>query len=236
VTVFLLPGLLCDETIWADQRAALSEFADVVIPDLRHMSSISEMARIVLMGAPDRFSIAGHSMGGRVALEVVRRAPDRVVRLALLDTGVHPRADGEESKRQESIEVAFFEGMAALAARWLPPMLHPDHAALLEPLTEMVLRSTPRTFENQQRALLGRPDARAVLAGIQCATLVLCGREDAWSPVAQHEEIAAAIPRSKLVVVEKCGHMSPVEQPVAVTKALCDWLARSVVSEGQAPT
>jgi pimeloyl-ACP methyl ester carboxylesterase len=102
-------------------------------------------------------------------------------------------------------------------------MLHPDHGALLQSLTEMVMRSTPDTFANQQRALLGRPEARSVLSGIRCPTLVLCGRQDAWSPVSQHEDIAAAIPGAKLVIVENCGHMSPVEQPGAVTAALLEW-------------
>jgi pimeloyl-ACP methyl ester carboxylesterase len=222
VTVFLLPGLLCDETIWANQREALGT---AVIPDFRHVDSIGAMAQLVLDTAPKRFSVAGHSMGGRVALEVVRLAPDRVERLALLDTGIHPRAADEEAKRQALVDLARSEGMAALAARWLPPMLHPDHSALLEPLTEMVKRSTPETFANQQRALLNRPDARKVLPGIRCPTLVLCGKQDAWSPVSQHEEIAALIPQSKIVIVDDCGHMSPVEQPALVTKALCDWLA-----------
>jgi pimeloyl-ACP methyl ester carboxylesterase len=220
MTIFLLPGLLCDETIWADQRAALGE---VAIPDFRHVNSIEAMATLVLDQAPERFSVAGHSMGGRVALEVYRMAPERIERLALLDTGIHPRGATEEAKRGELVDLARSQGMAAMAARWLPPMLHPDHSTLLGPLTEMVLRSTPETFANQQRALLDRPDARAVLPGVRCPTLVLCGRQDIWSPVAQHEEIAASIPNAKLVIVEDCGHMSPVEQPEAVTKALRDW-------------
>jgi len=228
MTVFLLPGLLCDETIWSGQRDALGEFADVVIPDFRYVNSIPAMAQLVLDAAPERFSMAGHSMGGRVALEVVRMAPDRVERLALLDTGVHPRAAGEESKRGELVDLARSQGMAAMAARWLPPMLHPamlhpDHAGLLEVLTQMVMRSTPETFANQQRALLDRPDARAVLPLIQCPALVLCGRQDTWSPVSQHEEIAAAIPQAKLVIVDDCGHMSPVEQPAVVSNALREW-------------
>jgi pimeloyl-ACP methyl ester carboxylesterase len=223
VTVFLLPGLLCDETIWSDQREALGRVAEVIVPDFRYVDSISAMAQIVLDAAPERFSVAGHSMGGRVAIEVVRMSPESVERLALFDTGVHPRAANEESKRGELIELARAQGMAALAARWLPPMLHPDHGTLLTSLTEMVMRSTPDTFANQQRALLGRPDARSVLSTIRCPTLVLCGRQDTWSPVSQHEEIAAAIPGAKLVIVENCGHMSPVEQPGAVTAALLEW-------------
>jgi pimeloyl-ACP methyl ester carboxylesterase len=224
MTVFLLPGLLCDETVWSHQRDALGEFAEVVIPDFRYVNSIPAMAQLVLDTAPRRFSVAGHSMGGRVALEVLRMAPERVERLALLDTGVHPRAAGEESKRGELIDLARSRGMAALAARWLPPMLHPDHSMLLQPLTEMVLRSTPESFAHQQRALLDRPDARTVLPSIQCPALVLCGWQDTWSPVSQHKEIAASIPHANLVIVEDCGHMSPVEQPAAVTQALREWL------------
>jgi len=224
MTVFLLPGLLCDETIWSHQGNVLGEFADIVVPDFRYVNSIPAMAKLVLNAAPERFSVAGHSMGGRVALEVFRMAPERVERLALLDTGVHPRAAGEEAKRGELVDLARSQGMAALAARWLPPMLHPDHSELLQPLTEMVMRSTPETFANQQRALLDRPDARTVLPLIQCPTLVLCGRQDIWSPVSQHEAIAASIAQSKLVIVEDCGHMSPVEQPDAVTKWLSSHL------------
>src|SRR5271157_4431539 len=108
MTVFLLPGLLCDATIWSHQSDALG---DVVIPDFRYVSSIEAMAQLVLDAAPERFAVAGHSMGGRVALEVFRMAPGRVERLALLDTGVHPRAAGEEAKRQELIDLARSRGM-----------------------------------------------------------------------------------------------------------------------------
>lgn len=219
-TIFLLPGLLCDAEIWSHQSRALAEFAEVIIPDFRYVRSITAMAQIVLDQAPERFAVAGHSMGGRVAIEVMRTASERVDRLALLDTGIHPRKPNEEVGRQELIDLARREGMEAMATRWLPPMLHPDHSALLAPLTKMVKRSTPDTFENQQRALLDRPEARSVLAQIHCPTLVLCGREDAWSPVSQHEEIARLIPDSTLVVIEHCGHMSPVEQPEGVTQAL----------------
>jgi pimeloyl-ACP methyl ester carboxylesterase len=223
-TIFLLPGLLCDAGIWKHQNAELGEFADIVIPDFRFVRSISAMAQIVLENAPKRFSIAGHSMGGRIALEVVRMAGPRVERLALLDTGIHPRKPNEEAARQQLIDLARREGMGDLATSWLQPMLHPDHTSLIPPLMHMVERSTPDTFENQQRALLDRPDARSALSSIQCPTLVLCGREDIWSPVAQHEEIASLIPGAKLVVIEKCGHMSPVEQPEAVTAALREWI------------
>ena len=209
-TLFLLPGLLCDEEIWRHQRAELDQVAEIVIPDFRYVNSLTAMAQLVLDGAPERFSVAGYSMGGRVALEVFRKAGNRVDRLALLDTGIHPRKPGEEAGRQELIDLSRGAGMGALAGRWLPSMLHPAHMALVGPLTAMVERSTPDTFENQQRALLNRPDARTVLAAIHCPTLVLCGRQDAWSPVAQHEEIAASIPGAKLVVIEEVATCRPL--------------------------
>jgi pimeloyl-ACP methyl ester carboxylesterase len=216
--------LLCDELIWRAQTGALGEFADVIIPDFRNIDSIGEMAEAALGQAPAKFSVAGHSMGARAALEMVRRAADRIERLALLDTGVHPRGPAEEGKRGALVDLARREGMAAMAAQWLPPMLHPAHLSLLGPLAEMVLRSTPDSFAAQQRALLERPNARAVLPMIQSPTLVLCGREDQWSPVSQHEEIAAAIPGARLAIIEECGHMAPVEQPAEVTKALVEWM------------
>ena len=226
-TVFLLPGLLCDATVWRDQAAVLGESHDVVIPDFFGLSSIGDMAARVLDQAPARFSVAGHSMGGRVALEIVRRVPERVERLALLDTGVHPRRPGEEDKRQELVDLAYRQGMQALAARWLPPMVHPDRVAdetLMEELTAMVCRATPEIHEGQIRALLDRPDASVQLGDIAVPTLLVCGRQDAWSPLAQHEAMASSIPGARLVVIEDSGHMSTVEQPAAVTAALAQWL------------
>ena len=221
--VVLIPGLLCDRTIWTHQAQALGKFANIVIPDLRGFRSLEAMAQAVLSISSDRFLLAGHSMGARVALEIMRMAPEKVESLALLDTGIHPRAAGEVEKRQRLIDIARIEGMAAMCAQWLPPMVYSPNAHVLPALTEMVLRSTPDTFANQQRALLDRPDAREVLPLIHCPTLVLGGREDQWSPVKQHEEIAAAIPHSKLVIIENAGHMAPYEQPEAVTAAMLAW-------------
>lgn len=183
------------------------------------------MAQHVLETAPPRFCLAGHSMGGRVAFEILRTAPERVEKLALIDTAFHPYVPGEESKRQPLVDLARAEGMAAVAAAWLPPMLHPGHMSLMPSLTAMVKRSTPDSFENQQRALLSRDDATGVLGTIRCPTVIICGREDAWCPVSVHEQMAAAIPHAKLIVIEECGHMAPVEQPDAVSAALRDLLS-----------
>ena len=228
-TLMLLPGLLCDAATYAPQIAAFGKDYDVRVPDFFGLDSINAMAKRVLETAPGDFVMAGFSMGGRVALEVMRIAPERVKALAIFDTGVHPRSPGEEVKRQAVIDVANNEGMEALAARWLPPMLLPANLAnekLVGDLTAMVLRATPAIHEKQITALLNRPDAAPVLPTIRCPTIVLCGRQDIWSPPEQHEPIAAAIPGAKLVVAENCGHFLPVEAPEVLNAALRELLEK----------
>jgi len=223
----LLPGLLCDATIWEPQRAALSDRARVHIPDFWGFDAFGDMARKVLDETSGRLAVAGHSMGGRVALEMWRLAPQRIERLALLDTGFRGPRPEEAPARTALVELAYAEGMAAVASEWLPPMVHParlDDRALLEPLIAMVCRATPEVFEGQQRAGLHRPDASSYLPGIACPTLVLCGRQDLWSPVPQHQKMAQMIPGATLQLIEHCGHMSTVEQPEAVTEALRGWM------------
>ncbi|NIJ81378.1 alpha/beta fold hydrolase [Xanthomonas cannabis] len=225
--LLLLCGLLCDAAIWQPQREALGDLAEVQVLDFPGFDSIVQMATHVLAGAPPQFALAGHSMGGRVALEIMRQAPQRVTRLALLDTGIAPRREGEREERQALVDLARTQGMQALASAWLPPMLHPDRvddAALMERLTAMVQRQSPQGFAGQVTALLERPDAAPVLARIRCPTLLGVGRQDAWSPLARHQDMARHIPQARLVVFEDSGHMAPVEAPVAVTAALRDWL------------
>jgi pimeloyl-ACP methyl ester carboxylesterase len=225
--LILVPGLLCDAAIWQHQQAALGATHETGVPVLDSFASIPAMANALLAAAPDRFALAGHSFGARIALEVLRQAPARVERLALLDTGVHPCAAGEPERRMALVTLGESSGMRAVARAWLPPMLHMDartNIALVATLEAMVERSTPQRFRNQQQALIARPDARAVLRLVRCPMLVLCGREDAWSPLSQHEAIAGAIAHARLVVIERCGHMAPVERPDEVTAALRAWL------------
>lgn len=225
--LILIPGLLCDDTVWRAQIEAFSATHEVIVPELDGFDSIPDMAAAVLECAPAEFALAGHSLGGRIALEVIRQAPLRVTRLALLDTGVHPRTADEPERRQALLSIAFAEGMRAVARAWLPPMVHPDRhpdATVMEPLQAMVERRTPVSFRNQVEALLNRPDAAPLLASIRCPTLVLCGREDGWSPLAQHGQIAAAIRGSILAVIDRCGHMAPFERPAEVTRELTRWL------------
>jgi pimeloyl-ACP methyl ester carboxylesterase len=226
-TVVLLPGLLSDQEVWRGPIQRLSEGHEVVCPGFLDHGSIEAMAVHVLARAPERFSLAGHSMGGRVALEIAARAPDRLERLALLNTGFRPARPGEAEGRSRLIRVALEEGMAALARHWLPPMLAPRRvrdAELTARLSAMVERATPRLFQRQIGALLTRPNAHRGLAAIPCPTAVIVGRQDAWSPIAQHEEMAALIPQASLSVIEDCGHMSPAEQPEAVAEVLEAWM------------
>jgi pimeloyl-ACP methyl ester carboxylesterase len=225
--VLLLPGLLCDASVWTAQAKALARHAAVAVADFSEHDSVTAMAHSALALRSGELVVIGHSMGARVALEMVRLAPERIVRLALLDTGVHPRRDGEEVNRQALVDLAFDKGMEALADRWLPPMVHEDRVhdpVLMEPLKAMVKRATPELHRRQIQALLNRPDARPLLSTIACPTLVMVGRQDRWSPLGQHEEIAAAIPHAELVVIEDSGHMTPVERPDEVTRALLGWL------------
>lgn len=229
--VVLLPGLLCDDAAWTAQREALA-FADCVVPSYDALDSIAGMARGVLASVPAAtFSLAGHSMGGRVALEVARLAPQRLERLALLDSGVDPIAEGADGERERAQRMALLDlarqrGMREMGRQWARGMVHPSRldSPLFEEILDMIERKTPAVFEAQIRALLGRPDARDVLSTMRCPTWLMCGRQDAWSPLARHQQMQALLPRSRLVVIEDSGHMSTMEQPAAVSTALVEWM------------
>lgn len=231
-TLLLLPGLLCDDAVWASQVRDLSDRFRCEVPDYRSLTSIAAMAHHVLATAPTAtFALAGHSMGGRVAFEVMRLAPQRVERLALLDTSYPPLAQGvdgqhERSRRMALLAIAREKGMRVMGRAWAAGMVHPTRldAPLFASILDMIERNTSDMFAAQIEALLGRPDAGRELPKIKCPTLVLCGRDDTWSPLQRHEEMHAAIPRSRLVVIEQCGHMCTLEQPVAVSNAFRDWL------------
>jgi pimeloyl-ACP methyl ester carboxylesterase len=188
----------------------------------------------VLDEAPtERFSVAGHSMGGRVALEVMRLAPQRVERLALLSTGTNPLAAGEAGEKEKAgrmalLKIAREQGMRTMAQEWAKGMVHPERIGgpIFAQVLDMFDRGSAAQYAAQINALLNRPDAAALLPGIQCPTLVLTGRDDSWSGPAQHEAMAAAIPGAQLVIVEHCGHMCTMEQPHAVNAALSAWLQR----------
>jgi pimeloyl-ACP methyl ester carboxylesterase len=230
--LFLIPGIVCDAAVWAHQAESLRTLATVRIVDHGTADSLEKMAQAVLDDAPGRFALAGHSMGGRVAMEIVRRAPERISGLALLDTAYQPRSAGEAGEREraerhELLRIAEIEGMRAMGIRWVQQMVHPNRlsdAVLMESILDMICRKNPAIFAAQIRALLSRPDAEPALKAVRCPTMILCGRQDAWNPLARHEDMAAMIQGSTLAVVEDCGHMSPMERPLEVTAMLREWL------------
>ena len=225
--VLALPGLLCDDFVWEVQAEALGDVADVTIADLTEQDDLTDMARAALASVDGPVHVFGHSMGGRVAFEMWRLAPERVESLVVLDTGVHPAGPGEPASRQAVLDISANEGMRALAEAWLPPMVHPDRradASFMEPLRKMVQRATPAQHARQIKALLTRPDATPLLGTITVPTLLIVGRQDEWSPVLQHERIAAAIVGARLEVIEHSGHMVTLEQPDVVAEMLVDWI------------
>jgi pimeloyl-ACP methyl ester carboxylesterase len=235
MNVVFVPGLLCDKSVWKPQLKALQDLAQMQVPDHGELDSLGAMADAILAKAPPKFAVVGHSMGGRVALEVVRRAASRVTGLALLDTGYTPLAAGaageaEAAGRHELLALARSAGMRKVGERWLSiPMIHPERLkdrTLVENILRMIERRTPAQFAAQIRALLARPDATALLPMISCPALVLCGREDAWSTLSTHRVMAQLIPHSTLVSVPDCGHMSTMERPEPVNAALRTWLGR----------
>lgn len=231
--LLLLPGALCDAALWRHQIAALSNIADIRVGDLTRDDSVGAMAARVLAGAPPSFALAGISLGGYVALEIMRRAPERVTRLALLDTSARPEEEGTvDGNPAERDGGATGLGKAGLGQVGLMTTLlvHPKRLAdrrLATILGAMAERVGRKAFLRQQRAVRARPDSRAGLAAIACPTLLICGRQDSLAPPALHEEMAAAISGADLLIIDECGHLSPLEQPEEVTAALRRWLQRT---------
>jgi pimeloyl-ACP methyl ester carboxylesterase len=225
--IVLLPGLLCDRRLYAAQLPALAAVGEPWVADLTRDDSVAEMAARVLAEAPPRFALIGLSMGGYVAFEILRRAPERVARLALLDT--QARADTEQAKarRRGLMRLAEKGEFRGVSPRLMPLFLHRDRlsdTALTGTVRAMAEDTGREGFLRQQTAIMGRPDSRPGLGSIACPTLVLAGREDAVTPPERQLEMAAAIPDATLVLVPRCGHLAPLERPDAVTRQLLAWL------------
>lgn len=225
--LLLLPGLLLDARLYEAQTAGLADVAEVTVGDLDRGGNIGEVAQMLLDEAPGRFALCGLSMGGYVALEIMRRGPGRILRLALLDT--QARADDAEVTRRRETHIAAAEAgaFAPLLDQLLAGWVHPARASddgLMAQLREIALAVGPQGFVRQVRIIMSRPDSRPGLPAIACPTLVLCGREDGPTPLALHEEMAAAIPDATLVVLPDCGHLAPLERPRDVTAQLRWWL------------
>jgi pimeloyl-ACP methyl ester carboxylesterase len=220
----LLPGLLCDQELWAGQIAGLA--GDALVPELTRQGSIEGMAERVLSEAPPRFDLAGFSMGGYVAQQVVRLAPERVRRLALIDTSARADTREQSSRRRQLVELARREGVREAAKQLIPLLLAPARrdGELASRTVAMAARVGAATFARQQKAIEGRPDLRAELRTIGCPTLVLCGELDRLTPPRLSEELVGLLPDARLTVLRGSAHMTPLEDPDAVTTALAEWL------------
>lgn len=223
----LLPGMPQDAELWQHQTRFLPEVAEVSVGDLTGHDSIAALARSVLESTPGRFLVAGLSMGGYVALELLRQAPERVIKLALLDTNARADTPEQTANRKAAVDLARQGRMRAVMAAVLPRLIHPDRLAdgdLVESLHAQAERVGVEGYARQQAAIMARPDSRPFLPAIACPTLVLCGRQDALSPPEIHAEMADAIPNARLAVIEECGHIAAQERPHAVTALLRDWI------------
>ncbi|WP_068080856.1 alpha/beta fold hydrolase [Novosphingobium rosa] len=225
--LFILPGLLCNLSMFSATMEAFPG-ASGIDDFYGRETSLSAMAEYALARAPERFVLLGHSMGARIALEIMRRAPERVEALVLADTGIHPIQPKEREKRYALRDIGREQGFAALVDTWLPPMLTPAalaDTALVADLRAMCISAGQTRFEEQIEALLARPEVEGLLPSIACPTLSIVGELDRWSPVAQHEQIAALIPGAALSVIAGAGHMLPAEDPAAFIGAIRNWLA-----------
>jgi pimeloyl-ACP methyl ester carboxylesterase len=228
----LLPGLMCDQTVWEDQINALEGLAESSVAEYGDLNSLPAMAEATLKTAPPKFALAGHSMGGRIAMEMFRQAPQRITQLCLMDTRHHPLPVGEPGEKERAgryalLEIAKQKGTRVMAEEWVKGMVHPDRLedkVLIDRILDMFARKGPDIFEAQLTALLNRPDAGMLMGQIACPTLILCGREDGWSTMEWHETMTREIPGAKLAVMERCGHMSTMERPAEVSAALREWL------------
>lgn len=223
----LVPGLLLTEGMWAHQTRHLAGLADITVADTLTDDSVDAMADRLLDAAPARFALAGLSMGGYVALAVMRKAPERVSRLALMDTQARPDTEETMRRRKGLLALSKQGRFKGVTPRLLPMLVHEDRledAALVDPIMAMAAAVGQDGFVRQQTAIMGRPDARPDLGAIDCPTLVLCGRQDALTPLALHEEMADLIPTARLAVIEECGHLPTLERPQAATALMRDWL------------
>lgn len=225
--VVLIPGLLCSARLFAAQIPALWPRGPVTIADHTRDETMTAIARRILAASPARFALAGLSMGGYISFEILRQAPARVAKLALLDTTA--RADTPEAlaARRAQIAQVAAGGLAEVAdaqfMRLVHPMRHQD--ANLREINRLMAREVgPEGFVRQQTAILGRVDSRPMLKDIRCPALVLVGEADTLTPPERAAEMADGIPGAHLVEVPECGHLSTLERPDAVTHALLEWL------------
>ncbi|CAN5540223.1 alpha/beta fold hydrolase [soil metagenome] len=231
--LLLVPGLLCSPRLFAPQLAALGDVAEIVVPDWRKaplsiFDTWEKTARWVIDQMPsEKFALAGLSLGGMISVEIMQIAAERVTRLALLDTGMRAQTPTEQAIRRSRIRLAnegHFELVLGLQmSRFIPAYRLPDKALVDEVMT-MCTETGMEIYKRQEELAATRVDRRPDLPRIACPTIVVCGRDDAATPLFMSEEIAAAIKGSELIVIEQCGHLITMEKPVETNAILRKWL------------
>ncbi|MEG3617571.1 alpha/beta hydrolase [Magnetovibrio sp. PR-2] len=226
--LIVVPGLLCDRALWEPQIEALSDAYDVRVADASQNDSMEVIAMRLQGLAHGPFALAGLSMGGYVAQEVMRQCPERITHLALVDTNARADLPEQTENRKRTMNIADEGKLDTIVQEMVPNLVHPDHMDTAGKIFgEMAERVGAEAFVRQQTAIMDRIDGRDDLAAINCPTLILCGEDDALTPVKVHEEMADGIgANAELVVIEHCGHLSPLEKPEAVTDAFRTWFAR----------
>lgn len=224
--VVLVPGLLCSARLYHHQIAELWQYGPVQIANHTRGSTMSQIAQDILFNAPPRFALVGLSMGGYIAFEMMRQAPARVAKLALLDTGARSDTPDQSERRRTLMALANSHPIEEIADRLFPVLVHRSHhgdESLHMLVRRMARENGPEVFMRQQTAIIDRPDSRSGLGAIECPTLVMVGDGDALTPPELSEEIAAGIRNAHLFIVPNCGHLSTLEQPDAVTQRLVSW-------------
>ena len=227
LAIVLIPGLLDSARLYAEQIPALWRFGPVTVADHTRDDSMAGIARRILADAPPRFALAGLSMGGYVAFEILRQAPARVVKLALLDTTARPDTPEQSAARRAQMALAAAGRLAEVLDAALPRLVHHarrDDAALRQVTALMAQEVGAAAFIRQQQATMERSDSRPMLGGIRAPTLVLVGEDDELTPPERAAEMAHGIAGARLVSVPQCGHLSTLERPREVTQALLSWL------------
>ena len=228
--LILVPGLLCDEALWDPQLRLLRNISRMTIGETRLDDSFPEMAARILTSAPDRFSLAGLSMGGYVCMEIMAQAPERVERLALFSTSARADTSDQIRRRKALIELASMGKFKGVTPRLLPLLIHSDRQSdetLKQSIIDMAGRIGQDGFLRQQTAIMNRPDRRSEMTSYEIPTMIACGRQDALTPVDLHEEMADLVPGARFSIIEECGHLSTLERPHTATALMRDWLLRN---------
>lgn len=228
IPLLFLPGLLCDEALWLHQIKSLKTMAECQTADLTKHDSISALAQATLAKAPPKFALAALSMGGYVAMEIMRQAPERVLKLCLCDTSARPDTPEQKERRRLLLALAKSGKFKGVTPRLLPTLINAAHLQdekITGTIMAMAERVGREAFQRQQTAIMNRIDSRPHLHAIRCPVQIIVGHEDVLTPPDRAKEIAAAVPGAQLDLIENCGHLAPLEQPAKVSEIMRKWLA-----------